>query len=222
MKAMILAAGKGTRMGALTANCPKTLLHAAGVSLIEHQIQALRLAGIQELVINVAYLGQQIMQALGDGQHFGVHIQYSVESEPLETAGGIIRALPLLGEQPFLVVNGDVWTDYAYAQLSLPAGQLAHLLLVDNPEHHPEGDFALVEGQAQAVGDSCYTFSGIGVYDPALFRQLPAETRRLAPVLREQMAQQRISAEYYAGAWLDVGTPERLQQLDQQLRQGGA
>lgn len=214
MKAMILAAGKGERMRPLTLHTPKPLLPVAGKALIEYHIAALAAAGITELVINHAWLGQQIEAALGDGSRYGVCITYSPESEPLETGGGIFRALPLLGDEPFVLVNGDVWTDYDFSRLALPPGRLAHLVLVDNPGHHPEGDFALEQAQVRIDGKSRLTYSGIAVLHPQLFAGCAAGAFRLAPLLREAMAHGQVSGEHYAGHWLDVGTVERLAQAD--------
>ncbi len=217
MKAMILAAGRGERMRPLTDTTPKPLLRAGGCTLIEHHIIALATAGIRDLVINHAHLGAQIEAALGDGAHYGVQIRYSAEGEALETGGGILRALPLLGTVPFLVVNGDVWTDYPYARLPQAPAGLAHLVLVDNPGHHPDGDFALAGGKVSADGAPKLTFSGIGVYRPELFAGCADGRFALAPLLRRAMADGRVSGEYYAGRWLDVGTPERLALLEQWL-----
>lgn len=217
MRAMILAAGRGERMRPLTDRTPKPLLPVAGRPLIEHHIASLAAAGIREIVINVSWLGQQIVDTLGDGTRFGVKLQYSREEPaPLETAGGIRRALPLLGEAPFVVVNGDVWTDYPLGRLQPPAG-LVHLVLVDNPPHHEQGDFVLADGRV-GVGDGArLTFSGIGVYRPELFAGLPDGAYPLAPLLRAAMAQGQVSGEHYRGRWMDVGTPARLAELERML-----
>ena len=218
MKAMILAAGLGTRMRPLTDHTPKPLLAAGGKSLIEWHIDRLQRAGFRELVINTAWLGEKIEAALGDGSGYGVSIQWSREGTPLETAGGIRRALPLLGDGPFAVINGDIWTDFDFARLSPPAG-LAHLVLVTNPEHHPNGDFGLDSaGLVRDNGNPKLTFSGIGVYRPELFHELPDGEAKLAPLLRAAMRQDAVSGEHFAGIWWDIGTPERLQQLDAFLR----
>ena len=217
MKAMILAAGLGTRMRPLTDHTPKPLLHVGGKSLIGWHVERLKHAGITELVINIAWLGEQIEAALGDGRRYGVRIQWSRVDTPLETAGGILHALPLLGESPFVVVNGDIWTDYDFSCLTEPAG-LAHLVLVDNPAHHPQGDFGLdFHGHVHDNGSEALTFSGIGVYRPQLFQGLPAGVTRLAPLLRTAMRQQAVSGEHFRGRWWDIGTPERLRQLDRLL-----
>lgn len=231
MRAMILAAGLGTRMRPLTDHTPKPLLKAGGRSLIEYHIANLRRAGITELVINTAWLGEQLEAALGDGSALGVRIQWSHEETPLETAGGIRRALPLLGEAPFIVVNGDIWTDYPFHHLPESLAGDAHLVLVDNPSHHPQGDFLLFCNQAPLAGDGqvqdnsaspapggrALTFSGIGVYRPALFAGLPDGAAPLAPLLRQAMAAGRVSGEYHRGRWFDIGTPQRLAALDQFL-----
>ncbi|WP_040259813.1 N-acetylmuramate alpha-1-phosphate uridylyltransferase MurU [Pseudomonas massiliensis] len=218
MKAMILAAGKGERMRPLTLHTPKPLLRAAGIPLIEHQVRALARAGHRELVINHAWLGEQIEAYLGTGERWGVSIAYSPEGQPLETGGGIYKALPLLGASPFILVNGDVWTDYAYARLSLAPGALAHLVMVDNPEHHPVGDFALRNGYlASSPGSEGLTYSGIAVLDPALFAGCVPGAFKLAPLLRQAMDQGRVTGEHYRGRWVDVGTPERLAEVDRLL-----
>ena len=214
---MILAAGRGERMRPLTDHCPKPLLEVGGRPLIEHTIQALAAAGIERLVINHAHLGQQIVERLGDGRRWGIAIAYSAEGPGgLETAGGIRQALPLLGPAPFIVCNGDVWSDYPYARLGLPEGRLAHLVLVDNPPFHPEGDFSLVDGRIageSTPGRPRLTFSGIAVYSPALFAGLPPGRSRLAPLLRSAAAEGRVGGEHYRGQWRDIGTPERLAAL---------
>lgn len=210
MKAMILAAGKGERMRPLTLHTPKPLLPVAGKALIEYHIEALAAAGITGLVINHAWLGQQVEQALGDGSRYGVSIVYSRETEPLETGGGILRALPLLGDDPFVLVNGDIWADYDFARLPQQPDGLAHLVLVDNPEHHGGGDFALEQGQVRSAGASMLTYSGIAVLHPRLFAGCAGGAFRLAPLLRAAMEEGLVSGEHFAGRWLDVGTVERL------------
>lgn len=221
MKAMILAAGKGERMRPLTLHTPKPLVRAAGVPLIEYHINALVSAGFSELVINHAWLGQQIEDYLGDGSRFGVSIRYSAEGEPLETGGGIHRALPLLGDEPFLVVNGDVFTDYSFANLQQPINGLAHLVLVDNPAHHTQGDFYLQQGMVHdgAAGQECLTYSGIAVLSPQLFAGCEPGAFKLAPLLREAMAQGLVSGEHFSGHWIDVGTHERLADVERLLAQ---
>ncbi len=218
MKAMILAAGRGERMRPLTDRVPKPLLEAGGKPLIVHHIERLVAAGFRELVINLGHLGEQVTAALGDGARWGVQIRYSPEAPALETGGGIFRALPLLGPGPFLVINGDIWTDLDFAGLGLASGQLAHLILVDNPPHHLLGDFALADGRVQAQGEPRLTFSGIGLYHPELFRDCQPGAFPLAPLLRAAMARSRVTGAYHAGIWLDIGTPERLRALDADLR----
>ncbi len=218
MKAMILAAGRGERMRPLTDHTPKPLLEVAGRRLIEYHIQNLVGAGITELVINHAHLGEQIETALGDGSVYGVSIQYSIEEEALETAGGIFNALPLFDDAPFVVVNGDVWTDYPIRQLPVSIEGLAHLVLVDNPEHNLQGDFVLQGGQVKVEGEPKFTFSGISIIRPELFAGCQSGAFPLAPLLRQAMQSGKVTGEHYRGEWCDVGTPERLQQLDQKLR----
>ncbi|MDH5393640.1 MAG: nucleotidyltransferase family protein [Gammaproteobacteria bacterium] len=217
MKAMILAAGRGERMRPLTDHVPKPLLTIDQHCLIEHHIFNLKAAGFNELVINTAWLAEKIHARLGDGSHYGVHIAYSDEETALETGGGIKKALPLLGTEPFLVVNGDVWCDYPFDNLpKLAENHLAHLLLVDNPQQHPDGDFAICNQLLSNQTENRLTFSGIGIYKAALFNQ-PDERFPLAPLLRTAADNQQASAQYYAGQWLDIGTPERLQQLRARL-----
>ncbi len=220
---MILAAGLGKRMRPLTEHTPKPLLKVAGKALIEYPIESLAALGVREIVINHAHLGQQIEAALGDGSRYGVAIQYSAESEPLETAGGIIQALPLLGEQPFMVINADVWSDYPLQRLLERTVQAAHLVLVANPEHNRGGDFGLSEdgrvylaGQ-QASSDS-YTFAGISVLSQRLFEGFEAGKLALLAPLKAAIARGEVSGECFSGRWVDVGTPQRLQQLDRELR----
>lgn len=223
MKAMILAAGRGERMKPLTDSCPKPLLAVGGQPLIVWHIRRLKAAGFTEIVINHAWLGDQIEAALGDGSAWGVSIAYSPErSGGLETAGGIAHALPLLGEQPFLVVNGDVLTDIDFAAAPAIGKQLAdtkhmaHLWLVPNPLHHPNGDFPISDsGLVLPEGTPAYTFSGIGVYRPELFADTdPDQPAKLAPLLRHAMMKSRVSGSLHNGLWLDVGTVERLQHAD--------
>ncbi|WP_420826820.1 N-acetylmuramate alpha-1-phosphate uridylyltransferase MurU [Chromatium okenii] len=217
--AMILAAGRGERMRPLTDHTPKPLLPVAGKPLIVHHIERLAAAGFRQLVINHAHLGAQIVAALGDGTAFGVQIRYSAEARALETGGGIVQALPLLGTAPFVVVNGDIWTDYDVKQLALAEDDLAQLVLVDNPPQHPAGDFRLEEGRVWADGAPRLTFSGIGLYRPALFAGCTAgASLPLAPLLRTAMAAGRVSGQWHRGRWFDIGTPERLAELEQLLR----
>ncbi|TCJ11855.1 nucleotidyltransferase family protein [Parasulfuritortus cantonensis] len=225
---MILAAGLGERMRPLTEHTPKPLLEAGGRPLIEWQIERLRAAGFGELVINHAHLGEQIETRLGDGRRLGVAIAWSPEGTPLETAGGIAKAAHLLGPAPFLVTNGDVYCEYDYARLvpvlaamAADPGRLAHLVLVDNPAHHPGGDFTLADGRVAAPPTHAVgrlTFSGIGCYRPELFAGIvPGERAKLAPLLLAAMAAGRVTGEHYAGRWEDVGTPARLAALDEEL-----
>ncbi len=211
---MILAAGKGERMRPLTLTRPKPLIEANGRPLIEHHIRALAAAGITELVINHAWLGDQLEAALGDGRRLGVAIRFSAEGEPLETGGGIFRALPLLGSAPFVLVNGDIRTDFDFGALALPADCLAHLVLVDNPVHHPSGDFALVDGRISLDVPEMLTYSGIAVLHPQLFAGCTAGAFKLVDVLRPAIAAGRVSGERWPGRWVDVGTLERLAEAE--------
>jgi N-acetyl-alpha-D-muramate 1-phosphate uridylyltransferase len=219
MRAMILAAGRGNRMRPLTDRTPKPLLQVGGKPLIQYHVERLAAAGVREIAINHAHLGQQIEETLGDGARFGVSIRYSPEGEglALETGGGIFKALPLLGPEPFLVVNADIWTDCPFADLSLAEGDLAHLVLVENPPQHPQGDFALDGGRVQAEGPPRYTFSGIGVYRPGLFADCVPGAFPLAPLLRRAMDLGLVGGRLHRGHWYDIGTPERLAALDQWL-----
>ena len=222
MRAMILAAGRGERMRPLTDTLPKPLIPVAGKPLIQWHIEKLAAAGIKEIVINHAWLGALIEQTLGDGHQWGVHIRYSAETVALETAGGIATALPLLGTDPFLVINGDIWCDWEPAQALEIASSLqctaqqAWLLLVANPAHHPHGDFGLLP--TGCVTDDTmpkFTFSGIGVYQPSLFAHTPAkQPAKLAPLLRDAIFRTLVSGTLHQGVWIDVGTPERLNTLE--------
>jgi N-acetyl-alpha-D-muramate 1-phosphate uridylyltransferase len=234
MHAMILAAGRGERMRPLTDLTPKPMLSVAGKPLIVRHIERLAQAGITQIIVNHAWLGHQIVQALGDGRQWGVQIQFSAEASALETAGGIARALPLLGEEAFLVINGDIWCDWPLQsvfqrQLDMKRDphRLAHLVLVDNPAHHPEGDFLLHSDQTVSAPSSTstpsakspahkrLTFSGIGIYQPALFAGLDPEVpAKLAPLLRQAMAKGAVTGEHHTGRWMDIGTPERLAELE--------
>jgi len=219
MKAMILAAGRGERMRPLTDRMPKPLLAVKGRPMIEWIIAALVRAGVRELVINHAHLGEQIEQALGNGSRLGAFIRYSAEGEALETAGGIARALPLLGNHAFIAVNGDLWCDYDFSRLAAHNldSDLARLVLVPNPAHHPGGDFALAGDRLASRGDAArmHTFAGIGLYRPELFKDVGSGAKAaLAPLLRTAMDQGRIGGELHQGVWHDVGTPERLAALN--------
>lgn len=226
MKAMILAAGRGERMRPLTDSAPKPLLPVGGKPLIVWHIERLAAAGFTELVINHAHLGHMLEESLGDGRLWRLRIQYSAEGEALETAGGIAKALPLLGDAPFLVVNGDIWCDLDFGSFAarglsrITRGAVAHLALVDNPAHHPQGDFVLGEdGKLHPEGDTRLTFSGVGIYRPELFAGVaPGAKAKLAPLLVDAMRQGRVSGERLDGAWHDIGTPERLYALDETLK----
>jgi MurNAc alpha-1-phosphate uridylyltransferase len=228
MKAMILAAGLGERMRPLTDHTPKPLLQAGGKTLIGWQIERLKAAGFTDLVINHAHLGRQIETALGDGAAYGVRIAWSDEGTPLETAGGIARALHLLGGQPFMVTNGDVYTEFDYRRLQPVLAEMAgnpehvaHLVLVDNPPHHPQGDFVLEDGRVNpspSHAAACLTFSGIGCYRPELFAGItPGDKARLAPLLIAAMNAGKVTGEHFPGRWEDIGTPARLNALDEEL-----
>lgn len=227
MRAMILAAGRGQRMRPLTDTCPKPLLVVGGQALIVWHLQRLAKAGIHEVLINHAWLGQQIEATLGDGQAWGVRLHYSAETTALETAGGIARALPFFQDQPFLVINGDIWCDWNPAHAlgwtgHWTAQTLAQLLLVDNPAHHPEGDFGLLPDGSLVADPSLgtgLTYAGIGLYHPRLFAHTSAhQPAPLAPLLRNAMQQRAVQGLHYMGRWVDVGTPARLAKLDVALQ----
>jgi len=212
---MILAAGRGERMRPLTDHTPKPLLKAGGKTLIEHRIESLAAAGFRDLVINHAHLGAQIEAQLGNGERYGARIRWSREPDgALETGGGIFHALALLDSECFLVVNADIWTDYPFARLNRRIEGLAHLVLVDNPPQHAQGDFVLVGSRVQTEGAPRLTFSGIGVYHRDLFRDCVPGRFPLVPLLRAAMAAGKASGEHYIGEWRDIGTPERLAELD--------
>jgi len=214
MRAMILAAGRGERMRPLTNHVPKPLLEVKGKPLIIYHLERLYAAGIKEVVINHGHLGQQIEKALGDGSQYDMHVQYSPEGdEPLETGGGMHNALPLLGENVFIGINADIWTDYDYSKLSADTASLAHLILVRNPEHNPEGDFALAGDRVRNEGPEKYTFSGIGVYRPELFARTGPGRYSVTPLLRAAADKNRVTGEIYSGVWRDIGTPERLAEI---------
>ena len=221
MKAMILAAGRGERMRPLTDHRPKPLLAVGGKPLLGWHLERLAHAGFRDIVINHAHLGEQIESELGNGERWGLSINYSAEGKALETAGGIAYALPLLGNAPFLVVNGDVYIEYEFSRLKsvLSDSMLAHLVMVDNPLQHPNGDFVLDDGKLTLEGERKLTFSGVGIYRPELFmeivRGVPA---KLAPLLRQAIMDGKVSAEHFHGQWQDVGTPQRLQELDVNLK----
>ena len=215
MIGMILAAGRGERMMPLTENTPKPLIKVQNIALIEHAISALKKANITDIVINISYLGEQIKSYLGNGTKFGVNISYSDESQnALETAGGIINALPLLGDKAFIVINSDVLCDYDLSALNLPTGSLAHLVLINNPAHNPKGDFPLENNQKITLTkNKPLTFSGLGIYHPDLFKNHLNTQGKLAlyPLLVDAIAGNQLSGEHYQGYWQDIGTPERLE-----------
>ena len=211
---MILAAGLGQRMGALTQNTPKALLEVGGEPLIVHQIRRLVARGFSNIVINYAAHSGSVVETVGDGERYGANIQYSAEGgQPLETGGGIVNALPLLGGAPFLVVNADVWTDYPFTAARLPPRSSAHLILVTNPAHNPNGDFGLVDGRVTTTSEPRFTYAGIGVYAPNLFSKHAAGRFPLAPILSVAADQQRVSGEYFDGLWMDVGSPAQLARI---------
>ena len=220
MKAMILAAGRGERMRPLTDQVPKAMIKAAGKPLIQYHVENLVAAGIDQLVINHAHLGYQIVDFLGDGSQFGVTIQYSRESEALETGGGILKALPLLGEDPFVVINADVWSDYPLSKLLQRDSRNTHLVLVGNPAHNSLGDFNLAQDVVSMEDNSAserLTFSGISVLNPELFEGSQPGFFALLPILQRAIERGKVSGEYYQGAWFDVGTTQRLADLEEFL-----
>ena len=202
-------------MRPLTDTRPKPLLPVAGKPLLQYHVEALARAGFTELVINHARFGDRIEEFLTDGAALGVKIRYSAEgNSPLGTGGGIKQALPLLGEEPFLVINGDIWTDFPLNTLSTTFPGQAHIVLVPNPGHHPQGDFALQDKEVSDSGQPRYTFSGIGVYHPSLFAPIKEQKFPLAPVLRQAMEQRQVTGELHGGGWFDIGTPERMAALE--------
>jgi len=212
---MILAAGRGERLRPLTDEIPKPLIKVAGMSLIEYHLDNLADAGFKEVIINTAWHAEKIHEKLGDGKKYGVRIQYSDEGKALETAGGIINALPLLGDEPFLVVNGDIWCDFDFSELNgLEKNRQAHLILVDNPDHNENGDFALHDGLIKNTGKTMYTYSGIGIYSAVFFAEQQPGALPLAPILRKKCDQDLVTGQFYEGLWTDVGTIDRLQYLD--------
>jgi len=221
MKVIILSAGRGERLRPLTDVTPKPLLHAGEFRLIEYTIQSLVKAGFKDIIINTAHLGEQFPKLLGNGDAYNASITYSPEQEGgLETAGGIINALPLLGDEPFLVVNGDIWTDYDFEnliQFELNESVLGHLVFVDNPEHNSHGDFCLKSGTVGLEGEYKLTYSGISVYHPDFFAGYDVQRLALKPLLLNAIDKQQLSGEHYRGQWSDIGTVERLQSLSNQL-----
>lgn len=219
MKCMILAAGLGSRMRPLTDVTPKPLLEVAGKPLIVWHIENLAKSGFQDIVINIAHLGYKIPDALGDGSKWGVRLHYSDEQEEggLESAGGIIKALPILGDETFLVVNGDVWCDYSFnVNFKLKDDALAHLILVHNPSHNVDGDFSIEDGKV--IDKKEFTFSGIGYYSPKLFTDVAYGKSPLAPLLRAKMQSKLVTGELYDGEWYDIGTPQRLEFINKKYR----
>lgn len=222
MKAMLLAAGRGERLRPLTDHTAKPMIKAGNKPLIEYHLENLYSAGINEVIINTCWKAEKIVEQIGDGSRFGLEVQYSHEPQALETAGGIAKALGLLGQDPFLVISADTWSNLDLALISKPMHTLAHLLLVSNPSHHPGGDFNLKDGLLVRLPDSALTYSGIGIFEPALFENLPAPRLALREVLYPAIAKQQISGEILQGDWFDIGTVERLAQLEQHLNSNRA
>ncbi|GGK11768.1 N-acetylmuramate alpha-1-phosphate uridylyltransferase MurU [Luteimonas terricola] len=236
MKALVFAAGLGERMRPLTDTTPKPLLEAGGQPLIAWHLERLAATGVRDVVVNTSWLASQFPERLGDGSRWGLRIHYSYEGEtPLETGGGMLHALPLLGDAPFIAVNGDVWCDFDFARLPREPDGDAHLVLVDNPGHHPAGDFVLAaDGRVHSehAGGTRLTFAGIGVYRPSLLDawrdvigEAPGADRtpprfKLAPLLRAAMVRGAASGEHHRGPWTDVGTPQRLHALSRQVTSG--
>jgi len=222
MKAMVLAAGRGERMRPITDKIPKPLVPVAGKPLIAYHLEALARAGVRDVVINLAYRGSQVREALAEGGRYGVRIEYSDEGpQPIETGGGIFKALSLLGPEPFLVVNGDVWTDFDFTRMpALEPGAHAHLVMVPNPPHLARGDFGLDSGYLTESEQHRHTYSGLGIYSPELFAGCVAGKFPLLPLLKRAIAARRLRGHVYRGVWSDIGTPERLAALDAELRTG--
>ncbi|RKZ49865.1 MAG: mannose-1-phosphate guanylyltransferase [Gammaproteobacteria bacterium] len=227
MRAMILAAGRGERMRPLTDKMPKSMLEVSGKPLIQYHVENLVQAGIVDIVINHALFGEQIETHLNDGKSLGASIRYSAEGDhPLETAGGIVKALPLLGDKPFVTVNADIWTDFPFqsllregdGQADDSANNLAHIILVDNPEHNPNGDFALSDGKVLNQGELMLTFSGISVFKPEFFKDCTSGSVPLTPILRQASSQGQVMGSHYQGRWQDIGTPERLNNIRQSYK----
>ena len=215
MKCMLLAAGLGERLRPITDKIPKPLVEIAGKPLIEYHLENLKSAGFKEVVINLSHLGEMIQKHLGDGSKFELQIEYSQEgAKPLETAGGIIHALPLLGEKPFLVINADIWCNHSLSFANLTQDKLAHIVLVDNPAHNPNGDFVYEFGKVYNTGKNTLTFSGIGIYHPKFFKELATGKLALAPILRKAIDNGLVSAEYFSGKWFDIGTQDRLAETE--------
>lgn len=216
---MILAAGKGSRLKPLTDTCPKPLIKVNGTPLIVYHLEKLKAAGFENVIINLHHLGNQIESYLGNGQHWGLNIIYSRENTLLEVGGGILHALPLLGEHPFLIVNGDIWTDFPFEKINAKPSGTAHLIMVDNPIHNLKGDFA-IDNQSRlfkSLHQQQYTYSGISVLSPQLFENCQEKAFRLSVLLEKAMHTHQLTGEYYPGKWTDVGTIERLNQLEYDL-----
>jgi N-acetyl-alpha-D-muramate 1-phosphate uridylyltransferase len=215
---MLLAAGRGERMRPITDSIPKPLIPVGGRPLIAWHLRALERAGFRDIIINTSWLAERLRAALGDGAEFGVRISWSEEGPvPLETGGGIFHALPLLGAEPFLVVNADIWCEFDFATLAIEPQALAHLVLIDNPPHHPRGDFGLEDGYVIARDRERLTYAGIGIYRPQFFAGCSAGRFPLLPLLNRAIAARALRGERYGGGWCDVGTPQRLEQLDGRL-----
>jgi len=212
---MILAAGRGERMRPLTDFTPKPLLKIKGKALIAYHLEKLTLAGFEKIVINHHWLGEQIEMALGNGDKYGIKIKYSKEINILETGGGIVQALPLLGKEPFLVINGDIWCNLDFNEINLNIEKLAYLFLVSNPEHNLKGDFGLENGFV--INEPQFTFSGIGIYHPNLFKDYEIKKLPLAPILRKEILEKNVTGEHFKGQWFDIGTPARLEMLETML-----
>ena len=210
MKAMILAAGRGSRMGNLSDDCPKVLLPIAGKAIIDYHLENLARAKVTDVVINLWYLPEQIRAHVGDGSRYGLNVQYSPETELLGMGGGVYNALPYLGDEPFIVVSGDMWTQYEYAQLPILTTQQAHLVLTPNPPFHPQGDYGLIDGIVQPRSDNNVNFAGVGVYHPDLFRAVGAGNYGIVPVLETAIAAGNVSGEYFTGPWANLNTPDDL------------
>jgi N-acetyl-alpha-D-muramate 1-phosphate uridylyltransferase len=219
MKAMLLAAGRGERLRPITDSLPKPLVRVGGRPLIAWHLARLSQAGVREVVINLSWLGDQLRAALGDGREFGVRISWSEEGPvPLETGGGILKALPLLAPGPFLVVSADIWTDIDFARIGIPEDSRAHLVLIPNPPHHPRGDFALEDGRVVDRETDRFTYGNVGIYRSELFDGFNPGRFPLLAALRRGMAARQVSGEIHRGAWCDVGTPERLAGLEKRLQ----
>jgi MurNAc alpha-1-phosphate uridylyltransferase len=214
MRAIILAAGRGTRMRPLTDHIPKPLLCIGGVPLIVHHLHHLARAGVHDIIINLGHLGEKIEETVGNGHLYGVNIRYSYEDPILETGGGIAKALPWLGPDPFIAVSGDVLTDFPFSRLTIGSDKLAHLVLVDNPPYHFKGDYALQSGIVSAEGTPLLNFAGIGLYRPELFQNCPKGAFQLSLLFKSAFASQAITGEYYSGFWHNIGTPEQLESVE--------